>query len=197
MWISRVLSGFRIKNASPNIRSFTRGTVFQKWKEYDHRSWLKSMPRKDEGVEGVGSVEMCGKNRDASFPTESTFTDLRINGVLFPDLPIVHIKCSLNNTICALTDSKGKHIYIRSGGTEGYKNARKGTTVAAQAAAAALANKALSFSLNDVRVIIKGLGPGRHASIKGLEMTGINIVSITDRTPASERPPRPRKAKRL
>lgn len=72
-----------------------------------------------------------------------------------------------------------------------------GTTVAAQAAAAALANKALSFSLNDVRVIIKGLGPGRHASIKGLEMTGINIVSITDRTPASERPPRPRKAKRL
>ncbi|OQR79665.1 30S ribosomal protein S11-like [Tropilaelaps mercedesae] len=177
-------------------RSFRQCAVLQKFKDYDHRTWMKSMPKKDEGVQGVGSVEISGHHQ-TSFPDESTFTTLQINGVPFTELPIIHVKCSLNNTICTLTDANGKYIYIRSGGTEGYKNTRKGTTIAAQAAATSLAHRAISYSLTDVRVVIKGLGPGRLASIKGLQMTGMNIVSITDRTPASEYPPRPRKAKRL
>lgn len=74
---------------------------------------------------------------------------------------------------------------------------RLGTTVAAQAAATALAYKAISYSMVDARLILKGLGPGRLASVKGLQMAGLNIVSITDRTPSSTHPPRPRKAKRL
>lgn len=86
---------------------------------------------------------------------------------------------------------------MKSGGTEGYKNARKGTTVAAQAAALSFSTVAQMKAIRNVRVVVKGLGPGRLASLKGLQMGGLNVVSITDRTPAPEKCPRPRKAKRL
>lgn len=48
-----------------------------------------------------------------------------------------------------------------------------------------------------MRVKIQGLGPGRMSSVKGLQMGGIKIVSITDATPISFNPPRPKKARRL
>lgn len=56
---------------------------------------------------------------------------------------------------------------------------------------------ALQKGIHTVRVTIKGLGPGRASSVKGLEMGGLNIISVTDDTPISENPPRPRKARRV
>lgn len=93
--------------------------------------------------------------------------------------------------------TQGRPLAMKSGGTEGYKNARKGTTVAAQAAALSFSTVAQMKAIRNVRVVVKGLGPGRLASLKGLQMGGLNVVSITDRTPAPEKCPRPRKAKRL
>ncbi|KAM7285867.1 28S ribosomal protein S11, mitochondrial [Ixodes scapularis] len=158
---------------------------------------MASLPKKDEGTQGDKSADI-----DASHLTRSMFPDedtpnLLFDGVRFQDLPICHIKCSLNNTILALTDRTGKPVAMKSGGTEGYKNARKGTTVAAQAAALSFSSVAELRAIKNIRVIVKGLGPGRLASIKGLQMGGLNVVSITDRTPAPEKCPRPRKAKRL
>lgn len=51
--------------------------------------------------------------------------------------------------------------------------------------------------IQTVRVVVKGLGPGRTSSIKGLQMAGLNIVSVTDATPVSDNPPRARKARRI
>ncbi|XP_029850757.3 28S ribosomal protein S11, mitochondrial [Ixodes scapularis] len=166
-------------------------------KAEDRRSMMASLPKKDEGTQGDKSADI-----DASHLTRSMFPDedtpnLLFDGVRFQDLPICHIKCSLNNTILALTDRTGKPVAMKSGGTEGYKNARKGTTVAAQAAALSFSSVAELRAIKNIRVIVKGLGPGRLASIKGLQMGGLNVVSITDRTPAPEKCPRPRKAKRL
>lgn len=55
----------------------------------------------------------------------------------------------------------------------------------------------LQKGIHTVRVMVRGLGPGRTSSIKGLQMAGLNIVSVTDATPVSDNPPRPRKARRL
>lgn len=57
--------------------------------------------------------------------------------------------------------------------------------------------RALERGYKTVRVTVRGLGPGRMSAIKGLQMGGLNIVSITDTTPVSWYPPRPRKQKKL
>lgn len=48
-----------------------------------------------------------------------------------------------------------------------------------------------------MRVVIRGLGAARMTSIKGLEMAGLTVVSITDATPISNQYPRPRKVRRV
>ncbi|XP_038003191.1 28S ribosomal protein S11, mitochondrial [Motacilla alba alba] len=82
-------------------------------------------------------------------------------------------------------------------GTEGFQNAKKGTAIAAQTAAMAAAVKARGKGVLHVRVMVKGLGPGRKAAIKGLTMGGLEIISITDNTPVPHNGCRPRKARRL
>ncbi|KAG8189235.1 hypothetical protein JTE90_013763 [Oedothorax gibbosus] len=134
--------------------------------------------------------------KKCEFPDENT-NDRLFDGVRFADIPIVCIRVSKNNTIYMLTDSKGKGIEIRSCGIEGFKNTKKGTNIAAQATAITFSSRIKRKGFEQVRVTIKGLGPGRMASIKGLEMGGLNIVSITDRTPYILGGNRPRKARRV
>uniref|UniRef100_A0A8B9QVX5 Mitochondrial ribosomal protein S11 n=1 Tax=Anas platyrhynchos TaxID=8839 RepID=A0A8B9QVX5_ANAPL len=82
-------------------------------------------------------------------------------------------------------------------GTEGFQNAKKGTAIAAQTAGIAAATKARGKGVLHVRVMVKGLGPGRKAAIKGLTMGGLEIISITDNTPIPHNGCRPRKARRM
>ena len=49
----------------------------------------------------------------------------------------------------------------RGQGTEGFKNCRKGTTVAAQATGLAMASRLHKAGITSIRVCVKGLGPGR------------------------------------
>ncbi|XP_050044840.1 small ribosomal subunit protein uS11 [Dermacentor andersoni] len=166
-------------------------------KAEDRKAMMASLPKKDEGTVGEKLVDIDPSHeRWSMFPDEDT-PSMMVDGVPFRDLPICHIKCSLNNTLMTLTDSSGKCLTRKSGGTEGYRNAKKGTTVAAQAAALSFSHVAQLRDIKNIRVIVKGLGPGRLASIKGLQMGGLTVISITDRTPAPEKCPRPRKAKRL
>ncbi|XP_069321842.1 small ribosomal subunit protein uS11m isoform X2 [Eulemur rufifrons] len=82
-------------------------------------------------------------------------------------------------------------------GTEGFRNAKKGTGIAAQTAGIAAAAKATAKGVTYVRVVVKGLGPGRLSAIKGLTMGGLQVISITDNTPIPHNGCRPRKARRL
>lgn len=50
-------------------------------------------------------------------------------------------------------------------GIEGFKNTRKGTNIAAQAAAITLTGKMISDGYKNVRVRVRGLGPGRIVSV--------------------------------
>ncbi|MEJ1270635.1 mitochondrial ribosomal protein S11 [Cricetulus griseus] len=46
-------------------------------------------------------------------------------------------------------------------GTEGFRNAKKGTGIAAQTAGIAAAAKATGKGVTHIRVVVKGMGPGR------------------------------------
>lgn len=134
--------------------------------------------------------------RSYAFPDENTPSTL-FDGVRFDELPIIHIKCSKNNTLFTTTDANGKVIQEWNCGHEGFKNCRKSTNVAAQTTGVGMANKILKKGIRTVRICVQGLGPGRTASVKGLVQGGLNIVSITDVSPFPLRPPRPRAAKSI
>ncbi|KAH8310428.1 hypothetical protein KR044_001328 [Drosophila immigrans] len=164
----------------------------------DRKEMLASMPAKDEGTMGEKSVDIDTLiDRKAKFfPDASTATQL-FNGIPFNELPVVNIRVSPNNTIISVTDYKGVPRLIRSCGIEGFKNTRKGTNIAAQATAVTISAKAVELGWKTIRVKVRGLGPGRMSAIKGLQMGGLNIVSVTDNTPVSWNPPRPRKQRSL
>ncbi|XP_068626385.1 small ribosomal subunit protein uS11 [Battus philenor] len=158
----------------------------------------KSIPADDEGVQGEKIVDLDAgiKTKQNLFPTLES-DNLLFNGVPYKDLPICNIRVTHNNTIFTLTDSVGLVKLIRSCGIEGFKNTKKGTNIAAQTTAISIATKAIDKGYKTIRVRVRGLGPGRLSAVKGLQMGGLDIVSITDNTHVSWNPPRPRKARRL
>ena len=100
-------------------------------------------------------------NRCYRLPDENTPNEI-FDGMVFSDIPILHLKCSKNNTLMALVDPKDGKIFLkRSCGTEGFKNCRKGTTVAAHTTGLAMASKMHKAGMKTCRLMVKGLGPGR------------------------------------
>jgi len=163
----------------------------------DRRDLVRTQPKKDEGSSGETRTDIRPQQESCyRLPDENTPFEL-YDGVMFSELPILHIKVSKNNTLMTLTTHDGKILVRRSCGTEGFKHCRKGTTVAAQTTGLAMANRIHKAGLKNVRVVIKGLGPGRMSSVKGLVDGGINIVSITDDSPYLEFPLRPPAAKSI
>nr|XP_055041334.1 28S ribosomal protein S11, mitochondrial [Misgurnus anguillicaudatus] len=129
------------------------------------------------------------------FPGEES--SLRWDSKKYEELPIAHIKATYNNTHIQVTDSAGLYMVRTSCGSEGFKNVKKSTPVAAQTAGISAAAKARAKGVTYVRVLVKGLGPGRLSAIKGLTMGGLEVVSITDNTPVPHNGCRPRKARRM
>lgn len=72
------------------------------------------------------------------FPTSESDNQI-FNGTVYKELPVCNIRVSHNNTIFTLTDAAGKVKAIRSCGMEGFKNTKKGTNIAAQTTAIAIA----------------------------------------------------------
>ncbi|XP_006070111.1 28S ribosomal protein S11, mitochondrial isoform X2 [Bubalus bubalis] len=130
-------------------------------------------------------------------PIPGQESSLRWAGKKFEEIPIAHIKASYNNTQIQVVSAAHQPLARASCGTEGFRNAKKGTGIAAQTAGIAAAAKATGKGVTHVRVVVKGLGPGRLSAIKGLTMGGLEVISITDNTPIPHNGCRPRKARRL
>lgn len=143
-----------------------------------------------------GSQSGFGRLRVGLFPTQNTATQI-FNGIPYNQLPIVHIKATNNNTIISATDSDGDVFALQSAGTVGFRNARRGTNVAAQAAAIALAGDMVRKDIKMARVCLKGIGPGRLPALKALQLSGVDVISITDTTPLPHNGNRPKKVRRL
>ncbi|KAL5482211.1 hypothetical protein EMCRGX_G022506 [Ephydatia muelleri] len=138
--------------------------------------------------------QLSGKHTD---PRDKRVASVKGTSTDMDKLPVMHIYTSYNNTIFTIADYTGRVLAWTSAGSEGFHNARRGTTFAAQSAAAAAARKASNLGLQRFRVQLKGPGQGRQSSLKGLEMGGLSIVSIQDVTPIPHNGCRPKKARRL
>ncbi|XP_038517221.1 28S ribosomal protein S11, mitochondrial [Canis lupus familiaris] len=158
-------------------------------------------------LQNQAAKQEAGEKAEASTPSRSGFSiyppvpgqesPLRWAGKKFEEIPIAHIKASYNNTQIQVVSAANQPLARTSCGTEGFRNAKKGTGIAAQTAGIAAAVKATGKGVTHIRVVVKGLGPGRLSAIKGLTMGGLEVISITDNTPIPHNGCRPRKARRL
>ena len=110
---------------------------------------------------------------------------------------VAHIHASFNNTIVTITDVNGNTISWASGGSVGFKGAKKGTPFAAQVASERAARAAMEHGMRKVDVLVKGPGPGRETAIRSLQAAGLEILSIKDVTPVPHNGCRPPKRRRV
>lgn len=110
---------------------------------------------------------------------------------------IIYIFSTKNNTLITLTDLQGNTKFSTSAGVLGFKNSRKSTTYAAQAAAEQVALKALNMGFYSVVVKIKGLGYGKESSLRTLFKSRLLITKIIEQTPISHNGCRPSKKRRI
>ncbi|XP_043591620.1 ribosomal protein S11, mitochondrial [Bombus pyrosoma] len=148
-------------------------------------------------MEGETTTNMTSASESkVLFPDASTQYKL-YNGVRYDHLHIINIKSTPNNTIMSLTDYKGMGKMLYSAGIEGFKNTKKGTNIAAQQAAFTFGTRIFKSGVKTVRLRVQGIGPGRMGALKGLQLTNLQVVSVTDDTRVSWNPQRPRKQRRI
>jgi small subunit ribosomal protein S11 len=110
---------------------------------------------------------------------------------------IAHIQATFNNTIVTITTPTGEVIAWASAGMCGFKGARKGTPFAAKTAAEIAAKQSLDRGMKEIKVLVKGPGPGRETAIRGLQEIGLIIKLIRDITPIPHNGCRPPKKRRI
>ncbi len=109
-----------------------------------------------------------------------------------------YVQATYNNTIITLTDMQGNVISWASAGGAGFKGSRKSTPFAAQMAAKAAAQNAITNAgLQNIEVFVKGPGIGREAAVRSLFQSGLNITKIKDVTPVPHNGCRPKKRRRV
>ncbi len=96
---------------------------------------------------------------------------------------VVHVHCSLNNTILTLTDTDGQVKASSSCGKVGFKNANKSTPLATEKAAEDIARKALALGYGTAVVKLKGMGRNKMYAVQSLHKTGLSVTQIQDVTP--------------
>lgn len=109
---------------------------------------------------------------------------------------MVHIKSTYNNTIVNVTQMTGEAVAVSSAGTVGFAGSKKSTAYAATKAGEQAAERALKAGAKECVIIVKGLGVGRQAAVKGIRAAGLKITSLSDYTPVPHGGCRPRKRPR-
>jgi len=110
---------------------------------------------------------------------------------------IANINVSYNNTLISISDLSGEIIAWSSSGSMGFKGTRKSTPYAANLVAKDVVEKTKKYNLMNIKVIVKGIGPGRESAIRGLAGTGLNLISIQDATPIAHNGVRKTKPRRI
>lgn len=109
----------------------------------------------------------------------------------------VHVKASYNNTIVSITDLKGNLLLWSSAGKCGFKGPKKATPYAAGVIVRTLVDKIKALGIKEVDVFVKGVGPGREATIRAFDTQGVHVISIKDVTPIPHGGCRPPKRRRV
>ena len=109
---------------------------------------------------------------------------------------VAHISVSYNNTMIVITDTKGEVLAWSSSGALGFKGNKKSTPYAANLVAKNIIEKAKKYNLINLKITVKGVGPGRESAIRGLAASGLNITALMDKTPIAHngvKSPKPRR----
>lgn len=110
---------------------------------------------------------------------------------------VAHIHATFNNTLISISDPTGNVVSWSSAGAKNFKGSRKGTPFAAQVAAEDAARKALEHGMKKVEVRITGPGSGRETAVRSIQAAGLDVTSITDKTPLPHNGCRPPKRRRV
>lgn len=102
-----------------------------------------------------------------------------------------------NNTFCTLTDWEHKILRTVSAGMCDLRGWNRGTSEAGTRTASRIGQVAVDKGFRQVYVTLKGFGPGREPAFRSLIASGLQIVSIRDRTPVQHGGCRPKKARRV
>ncbi|MER3570270.1 MAG: 30S ribosomal protein S11 [Patescibacteria group bacterium] len=108
----------------------------------------------------------------------------------------IYINANFNNTIITLTDDKGNTILWSSAGHAGLKNTKEGTPFGGTKAMEVLLEKMKNLKIDEIKVFVKGVGPGREPALRVLFSKDYNITYIADITPVpfgGPKRPRPRR----
>lgn len=110
---------------------------------------------------------------------------------------IVNGYFSFNNTILNLSKENGDVLTECSAGSLGYRGTKKSTAYVAQKTAEEIINKASEYGVHNIKLQVRGIGPGRDAVIKKvLETKTLNVEELIDGTPIPFNGTRPRKKPR-
>jgi small subunit ribosomal protein S11 len=107
----------------------------------------------------------------------------------------LYVTATFNNTLATVTDDQGNTLCWSSTGKVGFSGSRKSTPYAATVALEKLLEEARTFGLRELKVFIKGPGPGRDAALRVLKNSQFKIGQIADVTPIAHNGTRPRKKK--
>lgn len=105
----------------------------------------------------------------------------------------VMVNSTYNNTIVSITDYSGNVISYSSAGLIGFKGSKKSTAYAATKTGEDAAMKAVQSGAREAEVLVKGVGIGRQAAVKGIRSAGLRITTLLDRTPVQHGGTKPRK----
>ena len=110
---------------------------------------------------------------------------------------IIYIHSSFNNIIITLTNLKGDVIAWSSSGSCGFKGARKGTPFAVKMVIENILKRSFELGIKEIKIFVKGPGPGRETAIRHLQRSNLQITLIRDITPISHNGCRPPKKRRI
>ncbi len=109
---------------------------------------------------------------------------------------IISINASFNNTIVSLIRNNGNVLKQVSAGTVGYKGTKKSTPYAAKMVMKQILKLAELYKMQKIAVHVKGIGPGRNAVLRSLEVADLQIIELVDKTPIPHNGCRPPKKPR-
>lgn len=107
---------------------------------------------------------------------------------------VVSVTSTYNNTIISVCDYEGKVITQSSCGKVGFAGSKKSTAYAATKAGEDAAVRAVEVGAKEAEVVIRGVGVGRQAAVKGIRAGGLRISLLKDATPVQHGGCKPRKA---
>ncbi|MCR4306778.1 MAG: 30S ribosomal protein S11 [Candidatus Yonathbacteria bacterium] len=109
----------------------------------------------------------------------------------------LHVQATYNNTKVLLSDKNGNALAWSSSGALGFKGAKKGTPFAAAKIGELIGEKAAMMGVQEVNVIVRGVGSGRESAVRAFSSKGIDISAIVDKTPVPHNGPKPKKPRRV